>query len=152
MSDATQLESRSVKHDLPLLHPAQAQKEYLLNEALARLEALTQTTVLGMRAAPPAAPSLGDAYLVAADASGPWEGRQDAIATWQGGHWLVQDAVEGMRVYRKDVAAFAVYSSAWAVASTPADPAGGATIDDEARATIGALIAALRVAGIFSET
>lgn len=38
----------------------------------------------------------------------------------------------------------------WQVPEAPPGPAGGATIDDEARAAIVNLIASLRLAGIFS--
>ena len=42
------------------------------------------------------------------------------------------------------------YYGSWKVPTAPATPSGGTTVDDVARATIAALVTALRTAGIFS--
>ena len=152
MSDPIQFDSRSVRHDLPFLHPAQAQKEHLVNEALARLEALTQPVVQGSLPEPPAAPQPGDAYIVAQGASGPWEGHSDAIAVWQGDQWLLQPAAEGTLTFRKDTQSYAVFKQGWKVASPQTEPSGGTTIDPEARAAIGDLCNTLRSIGILPST
>ena len=148
MSDPVHIDSRSVRHDLPLLHPAQAQKEFIVNEALARLEALTQPSVLGMLADPPSDPLPGDAYIVAPDAAGIWSDARDAIAVWQGDQWLRQAPAAGTKVYRSDIMAFTLYNNGWQIADAPSAPQGGSTVDTEARTAIAELVAVLQHAGI----
>ena len=152
MSDPIQFDSRSPRHDLPFLHPAQAQKEHLVNEALARLEALTQPAVHGIRTEPPAAPQPGDAYIVAQGASGLWEGHSDAIAVWQGDHWLLQPATDGTQTFRTDTQSYALFNQGWKVGSPQTEPSGGTTIDLQARAAIEDLCNTLRSIGILPST
>lgn len=131
-------------------HPGQAQKEFFVNEALARLDALVQATVLDERAQPPVQPQPGDAYLVAAGAEGAWQGEDGTIAVYQATHWLFQPPVRGASVRRLDTGQVCIYSNGWTTAPEPVEPSGGTTIDAEARVAIAALIAALRHSGIFS--
>ena len=90
---------------LPYLAAAQAQKHVTHNEALARLDALVQLTVLDKdRATPPADPAEGERYLVPPGAGGAWTGWDGRIAhrldgTWEGiaptPGWLAFVADEG---------------------------------------------------------
>lgn len=66
---------------LPLLAAAQAQKHVTHNEALVILDAVVQASALDKDlTSPPASPADGDAYIVAASATGAWSGHDDDIA------------------------------------------------------------------------
>ena len=149
MPEPFALGSTSPRHGLPYLFPGQAQKEAFVNEALARLDTLVQATVLDEREQPPGTAQPGDAYLVAADAGGDWQGQDRAIAVWLGSNWLFAPPVEGASVRRLDTGQMLIYSDGWNAALEPAEPTGGTTVDAEARAAIAALISALRHSGIF---
>jgi hypothetical protein len=73
---------------LPYLQPSQAQKHVTHNEALRLLDVLVQTTVQDRdRTAPPSGPVPGDCHIVAAGATGLWDGQVGRIAHWTGGDW-----------------------------------------------------------------
>ncbi|HSI42267.1 MAG TPA: DUF2793 domain-containing protein [Xanthobacteraceae bacterium] len=85
---------------LPLLAAAQAQKHVTHNEALLRLDALTQLAVLDRdRTAPPGSPAAGDRHLVASGATGAWLGQDGAIAFHDGSAWQFLAARAGWRAY-----------------------------------------------------
>ncbi|WGD30402.1 DUF2793 domain-containing protein [Ancylobacter sp. WKF20] len=85
---------------LPLIAAAQAQKHVTHNEALEKLDALTQLAVLDRtRASPPVAPVAGDRHLVAAGASGDWAGRDGAIALYGSDGWSFLTPAAGWRAY-----------------------------------------------------
>jgi hypothetical protein len=72
---------------LPLIAAAQAQKHITHNEALERLDALVQLSVIDVLQQPPASPSEGARYICAAGALEEWAGHDDEIAAWQAGGW-----------------------------------------------------------------
>ncbi|MFD1344470.1 DUF2793 domain-containing protein, partial [Litorisediminicola beolgyonensis] len=74
---------------LPYLAPAQAQKHVTVNEALRRLDALVQLVFEEVgRAAPPALPEEGRAYVTGPGATDAWAGQAEGvIAAWQDGAW-----------------------------------------------------------------
>lgn len=144
--------ARTPAHELPYLFPGQSQKEAFVNEAFARLDALVQPIVIGERADPPAAPLPGDCYLLADAASGAWAGKARALAVWAENQWLFLPPREGARVHDLASGSMVSFSAGegWRRIAAPAPPTGGATQDDEARAAIAAVVAALGAAGIFS--
>lgn len=144
--------ARTPAHGLPYLFPGQAQREAFVNEAFARLDALVQPSVRGEIADPPAEPSPGDSYIVADDATGGWAGQERALAVWAENRWLFQPPREGARIYDASAGGLACFTAAggWQRFAAPALPGGGVTQDSEARATLAAVVAALRAAGIFS--
>lgn len=74
--------------DLPLLAADQAQKHVTVNEALLDLDALVQLAALDRDlASPPASPTQGARYLVAANPTGNWAGHANEIAVWLDGAW-----------------------------------------------------------------
>ena len=74
--------------DLPYLMPAQAQKHITHNEALARLDALVQLSVIDRDlTTPPGTPGNGDRYIVAAGGSGEWTGWDLSVAAFIEGAW-----------------------------------------------------------------
>ncbi|MGP1283675.1 MAG: DUF2793 domain-containing protein [Parasphingopyxis sp.] len=165
MSDAT------ARLGLPFIQPGQAQKELYHNEALALLDAAVHAAVESRGDdVPPASPSAGQSWIVGAAPTGEWSGRAHDLATWTSGGWRFLAPVEGMRIWRRDTGVFAFWTgTAWrdgeltgnAVViegktvvglqqAAISDPAAGAVVDDEARAAIAAILAALRAHGLIA--
>ena len=105
---------------LPLLAAAQAQKHVTVNEALARLDGLVQLTVIDRDlASPPASPTEGECYIVAAGATGTWAGWGGDVVLFSGGAWLRLAPQEGWRVWIKDEGALVVrMGGAWLTLDT----------------------------------
>jgi hypothetical protein len=149
MPDPIAFESATARLRLPLLFAAQAQKEVFHNEALARIDGLLHPSVLGEAEHPPETNKDGDSWLVGPTASGAWSGQQGRLAMRQSGQWLFADPVEGMRIFDRSARQFIMFSDTWQKPENPEEPSGGMNVDSEARAAIGALISALRAAGVF---
>ncbi len=153
---------------LPLIAPGQAQKEVYHNEALTAIDAVLHACVPDApRADPPAAPEEGECWIVAAAATGAWEGQGDSLATWTGGGWRFTMPVPGMAVWDQDAGHWRHWSGAAWIAGCPVaalliggeqvvgprepdipSPSGGTTIDAEARAAIDLLIVTLKSHGL----
>lgn len=94
---------------LPYLAPAQAQKHVTHNEALRRLDAAVQLAVLDATVAePPEEPEDGDRYIVAADATGVWEGHDGEIAAFVDGAWEFLAPEHGWLAYDRATEAILV--------------------------------------------
>lgn len=143
MSDPIAFDAGTPRHGLPLLFPGQAQKEFFVNEALTRLDALVQPIIKGVRDTPPESPVAGESWIVGPAPGGAWAGYADALATWGDG-WRFVRAVDGMHVHDLDRSAVRVYRDGWRMAEVLAEPKGGSIVDAEARGTIVALLQALR--------
>jgi hypothetical protein len=143
-------DNRTPRFDLPLLFAGQAQKEGFVNEITARLDALLHCVIEAEQAAPPASPVDGRSWLVGAGASGAWSGKAGQIAMRQAGNWLFAEPRDGMRLLNRTTGQDVLFNSGWQVASRPAQPSGGTTIDTEARTAIAAVIASLTTAGIIA--
>ncbi len=156
---------------LPHILVNQSQKEVTHNEALNRLDALIALTVESLDlGAPPATPNEGETWIVGPAASAAWAGQEGMLAQWLAGAWAFYPAPDGMRAWLRDRAVEARFEAGtWVVgelradrlvlagqqvvgAQQPAiaDPAGGTTIDAEARSAIAALLAALRQHGLIA--
>ena len=94
---------------LPYIQPAQAQKHVTHNEAIERLDMLSQLVVSGFDAeTPPALPVAGDTYALGANPNGDWTGYPDALAMYTGTGWmfiapqtgwLASDPASGLRIW-----------------------------------------------------
>lgn len=135
---------------LPFLFSGQAQKEFFFNEAMARLDLLVQASVVSETAQPPDDPLPGQCWLVAPGASGVWTGEDAKLAGWIGGTWQFSQPVPGMTVWDNSTSQRLVFAGIWQRPVAPSDPAAGGTVDSEARATLSALVSALRSAGILA--
>lgn len=94
---------QSPRLSLPYIMPGQAQKHVTHNEAVQALDALVQPVAASRSlAAPPASPLEGEAWLVAAGATGAWAGHANEMAAWQGGAWQFLDPAPGWQVYVVD--------------------------------------------------
>ncbi|MEA3037715.1 MAG: hypothetical protein QOE79_228 [Sphingomonadales bacterium] len=163
MADAT------ARFALPFLIPGQAQKELFHNEALAVLDSVLQAAVEGPpQAAPPASPAEGQCWIVAAAATDAWSGKGGCLAAWTSGGWRFVAPAAGMSVWNKADGLTLRYDGVgWSDGELTASrlkvdgvqvvgerlaaiasPSGGTIIDAEARAAVGAVIAALMSHGL----
>lgn len=153
---------------LPLLQPGQAQKEMFHNEALARLDIAVQGAAVAAGAnMPPADPVTGGNWILGVAPEGAWAGHAGEVAGWTEGGWRFLAPFEGMRLWVVADQAFALFSEGeWVLGrsygrlivegrqvvgprvSAIAEPAGGTTVDTEARAAIMAVLEALREHGL----
>ena len=119
-------------------------------------------------ATPPASPAVGACYIVAASPTGAWAGRTHNLAAYTSGGWRFLAPLEGMTAYVRSSSVWAAFrSGAWELgvvrgstlvlagqqvvgargAAIP-DPAGGATVDAEARSAIAQILNAIRQHGL----
>ena len=65
--------------------------------------------------APPGSPSAGDAYIVAATATGDWASQEDDIAVYDGTDWVFYTAPDGFGVFILDEEVWSVFvaTSGW---------------------------------------
>lgn len=150
MSDPVQFEAATPRFALPLLFAGHAQKEFFVNEALLRADLVLHGTIEGEAQTPPAVPESGQAWLVGASPTGVFAGQAGAIAGWTADGWRFVAPRDGLRVFDRGAQAFRLYSDGWRLAAVPAAPAGGATIDAEARAAIVSILERLVAAGVFA--
>lgn len=154
---------------LPLLQSGQAQKEIFHNEALALLDLAIQPTVEAVGIdAPPGDAVPGACWIVGTHPTGDWIGHAGELAGWTEAGWRFVVPREGMMAWcttdavwvqhigdtwiRGRIAAEALLIGGEQVVgarkSAIALPTGGATVDGEARAVIGAIITMLQSHGL----
>ncbi|PLW76793.1 DUF2793 domain-containing protein [Cohaesibacter celericrescens] len=104
---------------LPYIASDQAQKHVTHNEALLMLDALLHLSVVSMALdVAPASPDDGARYIVGVGASGDWVGKDNQIASWQGGAWIFYQPQNGWRAWIEDTERLYVWSgAAWIVAN-----------------------------------
>ena len=163
MADATP------RFALPFILPGQAQKELFHNEALVRIDLALHPAVEGSPAAvPPVSPADGECWIVGAAGGGDWEGRDGQLAMWSEGGWRFAAPAPGTTAWNKAASLPLQWDGAqWREGSLVCSgllvngvqvvgarqaavpsPSGGTTIDEEARAAISALTAALMSHGL----
>ena len=156
---------------LPFLSAGQAQKEIVHNEALQTLDLLVAATVEDLPAdTPPASPVPGACYLVGGAPSGAWAGSAQCIAGFTSAGWRFIAPNEGMACFVRSAGCEARYrSGSWTIGEVRgeslilsgqqvvgarlgpiSDPAGGATVDAEARAVLGQILATMRQHGLIA--
>lgn len=148
MSDPLTFENSSPRFGLPFLYVGQAQKEFYVNEALARADTLLHCAIEGTAATPPATPANGDAWHIASAPTGEWSGQSGKIASWQSGAWTYITPQDGMRIFNRATGQSWLYFSEWKIPQEVTTPTGGGNVDSEARVALNQLIAALKLAGI----
>lgn len=160
--------NETLRHRLPLLATAQAQKEVTHNEALLAIDRCLQIAVATHGAnAPPAAPIAGECHIVGALPVGAWAGQSDSIAIHDGFGWQFTVPKPGFVAYVADAAVLAVYDAGWHVGAWPVAalrigsrivlgaapiavsiPVGGSVIDAELRSAFAELLLALAAQGV----
>lgn len=105
--------SETAKFALPLLQPSQAQKHVTVNEALVRLDGMTQLTLLSVsQTTPPGGASEGDSYWVPAGAVNDWDGHAGEIAVFSNGGWVFVIPAIGWRAWIADQGEAALFDGA----------------------------------------
>lgn len=120
---------------LPEIVSNQAQKEVTHNQALQRLDAFVQSAIEDRDlTAPPGSPAEGSLYIVAAGATGAWDGHDGDIAQYYGGSWYFYPPWAGLTLWVSDEGLSAIYdgvvwealesagTAAEAIAAHEADP------------------------------
>jgi hypothetical protein len=147
----------TVRFGLPLLIAGQGQKEITHNEALLLLDAVVGCLVERRDlVSPPGTPAEGQCWIVPAGATQDWEGRTDQIAIWTAGGWRFLAPPEGAIVFvklgRERLRWFGGVWLADALSGAPgaavANPAGGSTVDSEARLALNAVLDRMRTLGL----
>ena len=154
-----------------MLIPGQAQKEFFHNEALHILDAIIAGAVEEPpRDEPPASPASGQCYLVGSSPVGDWSGYSGHVAVFSEAGWRFVAPVAGMSLLVKSSGIFAIYGSGgWEIGTlrasrvvvdgeqvvgprlaAVADPAGGSTVDAEARLTLEQILSVLRQHGLIA--
>lgn len=88
---------------MPFIMPAQAQKHVTHNEAIELLDTVVHLALeSAATTVPPPAPAEGQAWGLAASASGAWAGKDGQIASWRGGGWLFVAPQDGWLAWCKD--------------------------------------------------
>ncbi len=84
---------------LPYIDAAQSQKHVTHNDAIRKLDAIINPTVIAMQTTPPGSPVDGDCYIVATGGTGAWATKDTNIAAWQDGVWYFYPPRAGWKVY-----------------------------------------------------
>lgn len=127
---------------LPLLQAAQAQKHVTVNEALVRLDGLTQMSLISISGSlPPTLASDGDCYGVPTGGVNEWAGHDGEIAIHSNGGWVFATPLIGWHAWIDDTAKSVVFDGTdWVSGVAAMSPNGAALIHDvvEFDHTIGA--------------
>lgn len=116
--------------NLPLLSPSQAQKHVTVNEALARLDGLTQMVLASRSAAtPPASAADGTAYAVPGGAVNAWAGQDGKLAVFANGGWVFATPKRGWRGFVADESVPVVHDGTdWQAGLVALSPSGAASL------------------------
>jgi hypothetical protein len=86
--------------NLPYILPAQAQKHVTHNEAIRLLDIIVQLAVESRTlTVPPATQDVGDRHIVAAGATGVWDGKANQIAVWSETGWIYVVPLAGWQAH-----------------------------------------------------
>ena len=149
MDEPNAFEDRSPRFGLPFLFPGQAQREFYLNESMARLDMLLHPAIEGRVSFPPSLPVQGQIWLISEPSELDWTDKHDFLAGWDGQQWTFVSPRRGMQIFDLSAARWLRFDETWTIESAPEEPKGGSVIDVEARETIGQLIAVLQKTGLF---
>ena len=152
MAEALNFPSTALNSGSPLLFSGQAQKEFVVNQAITTLDALLLGTVEASLQDPPGNAIDGQCFRITSGASGEWENREDNLALRIGGAWHFVQPSEGLEIFDVAAGQKVVFKTTWNSAATPTIPDNGTTIDAELRAAFSELINALRAVGVFTDS
>lgn len=119
--------SETAQLGLPLVQASQAQKHVTVNEALARLDGLTQLVLGSVTVTTPPVATDGAAYGVPAGATGDWAGQEGKIAIWSNGGWVFATPQTGWRGFVIDEGVPVVFGGDWVRNAWAISPNGAAS-------------------------
>lgn len=107
---------------ITLVEQAQSQKEVTVNQALARIDALLNSGAKSrVVATPPASPTAGDVYIIAASPTGDWTGQAGKL-TYFDAIWRFITPIEGMTLWVNDENLLYSYDgAAWVLSNNPTE-------------------------------
>ncbi len=112
---------------LPLVQPSQAQKHVTVNEALTRIDTLTQLTIRSTSVQTPPVATEGDCYFVPAGAVNAWSGQEGALAIFLNGGWDFVVPKVGWRAWLAEPGAPSVFDGVdWVAGTGSVSPNGAA--------------------------
>lgn len=104
------MSSETMRLQMSLLQPAQAQKHVTVNEALMRLDGLVNMVLQSVSAStPPETVLNGQCWGVPSAPQGAWSGQAGSIAVGSNGGWVFVPAAAGMRAFVADRGAEATH-------------------------------------------
>lgn len=104
------MSNETMRLQLPLLQPAQAQKHVTVNEALMRLDGLANAVLESVsQTTPPDAVIDAQCWAVPLGAAGAWAGQSGKVAVGANGGWIFVTPSRGMRAFIVDRGAEAVF-------------------------------------------
>ena len=114
--------------NIPEILANQNNKYLVHNEAIRTLETLGIGSAIALQSDPPVNQSNGDVYIVAAAATGVWEGLDNKLVQYQDTGWLVFNVPFGFSIYDRNTQEFQIWNGAtWNIynrlqyAATPVD-------------------------------
>lgn len=114
---------QTTRLELPYILPSQAQKHVTHNEALQRLDAITQLVIHGEAGQPPETPDEGNCFLISASAIGDWAGKRGKLAFRQDAGWIYITPREGWQAWFMDDARLkALQNGTWQALPLPDNP------------------------------
>nr|MBA3525374.1 DUF2793 domain-containing protein [Sphingomonas sp.] len=147
------------------------QKELFHNEALQMLDTIVAAAVeSALLNEPPATPVPGQCFIVGTAPTGIWAGHAASLASFSQAGWRFIEPADGLQAWLKSTSTWAAYrAGAWELGTLRAtrlmidgvnvvgargpavpDPAGGTTVDGEARSAIAAILTAMRTHGLIA--
>ena len=120
----------TARFGLPLVQAAQAQKHVTVNEALLRLDALSQLVIQSLGVVtPPLAAGEGEVYAVPGGAVNAWAGQAGRLAVWLNGGWEFVAPQAGWRAWIADEGVPALFDGVeWTAGAEAVSPGGAATL------------------------
>lgn len=102
---------QTLRLNLPFIQASQAQKHITHNEAIQKLDQITQLSVISRAfTAPPAAPNEGDRYIV--PQAGEWDGAAGDLQLFEGGGWVTLTPQKGWVSWVEDAQELLVFDGA----------------------------------------